>query len=449
MKRIELKKGLDVPITGEPQQIIEGEVIVNKVAITGDDYIGMKPTMEVAEGDHVKTGQLLFRDKINTGVLFTSPATGKVHSINRGAKRKFETIIIDGEEDEFIEFLDPSATPAPEYEADTIRSILIKSGLWTSFRTRPYGKIPPIDSTPASLFITAMDSRPLAADPVVIIEANREEFNLGLRIIELLIESPKYICVTSIEMLKDIDLGKIEAAEFIGPHPAGLPSTHIHFLDPVMENRFAWHLDCQDVIAIGHLFRTGRLKTNRIVAISGPGVVEPTLVQTRIGADIQQICSGRIISSPVRILSGSVLDGRQVKDFHQFVGRYHNQISVLHEGSGRALFGWANPGGDRHSIKSAFTSALDRARKFAMNTALWGGKRAIYPIDSYHQVMPLDIEPLTLLKSISALNTDKASALGALELIEEDVALLSYVCPGKNDFAPMLRELLTEIEQGG
>ncbi|MEE4240745.1 MAG: NADH:ubiquinone reductase (Na(+)-transporting) subunit A, partial [Desulfopila sp.] len=149
------------------------------------------------------------------------------------------------------------------------------------------------------------------------------------------------------------------------------------------------------------------------------------------------------------IVSGSILDGREVDEFHHFLGRYHNQISALHEGSGRAPFSWAMPGSDRFSIKRLFTSALHKTRKFAMNTALWGGERAIYPIDSYARVMPLDIVPLALLKSIAICDTEKSRNLGALELIEEDLALCSFVCPGKNDFGPMLRRVLTEIELEG
>ena len=449
MKRIELKKGLDVPITGEPQQVIEESNTITRVALTGDDYIGMKPTMEVSEGDRVKTGQLLFRDKKNEGVLFTSPGTGKVSAVNRGAKRKFETIVIELEDDDFVSYLTPGEKTPENFGGDDIREILINSGSWTALRTRPYGKVPAIDSSPASLFVTAMDTRPLAADPAVIIRENTKLFSTGLNVLDNLVECRKYICVDQSDVLTEVSLGKFEAAEFSGPHPAGLPSTHIHFLDPVMETKFAWHIDYQDVIAIGHLFETGHIMTERVIALSGPGVQQPTLLKVRIGADLQQVCSGKIISTPVRLLSGSVLDGRQVKDFHQFLGRYHNQISVLHERSGRAPFGWAVPGSDRHSVKGAFISAMNRARKFAMSTATWGGERAIYPIDSYHRVMPLDMEPLTLLKSIVSMNTDKASSLGALELIEEDVALLSYVCPGKSDFGPRLRELLDEIEQGG
>ncbi len=448
MKQFKLKKGLDVPISGEPKLTIRPAHKVTTVALLGDDYVGMKPTMEVNEGDTVKTGQLLFWDKKNEGVKFTAPATGKIKAINRGAKRKFESIVIDLEEDDHIQFVEPDKDLA-SLNSEDIRKILIESGLWNSFRTRPYGKTPEVSSAPAALFVTAMDTRPLAADAPFVIDESVDAFSKGLEVLTRLITGKIFLCVADATRLKMQIPEPIETVEFIGPHPAGLASTHIHFLDQARESRIIWHIDYSDVIAIGHLFKTGHLQTEKILALSGPGVKNPQLVQIRIGGDIDEICAGEILSTPTRLLSGSILDGREVKGFHHFVGRYHNQLSAIHEGSGRALFSWANPGGDRFSIKPVFTSALNRARKFAMNTALWGGERAIYPIDSYAKVMPLDIIPLALLKSLAVGDTEKARSLGALELIEEDLALCSFVCPGKNDFGPMLRKVLTEIELEG
>lgn len=449
MKRFEIKKGLDVPVSGEPQQKIQGRIQVSKVALVGDDYIGMKPTMEIMEGDRVKTGQLLFTNKKNEGIRFTSPATGKIMAINRGAKRKFESLVVACEDDEFISFLNPNEKPPTHRQREEIRSILLEAGMWTAFRTRPFGKIPPQDGEPAAIFINAMDTRPLAADPKVVIDTYANEFSVGLTILAGLTDSPAYLCIAADSELAMPLPAAMETVEFAGPHPAGLPSTHMHMLDHATESRILWHVDYQDVIGIGHLFSTGQLPTEKVISLAGPGVKTPMLITTRWGADLSEICRKQLIDEPTRVVSGSIIDGRKVDEFHQYLGRYHNQVSVLHEGSGRGLFNWGAPGSDRFSIKPAFISALDRTRKFAMNTALWGGERAMYPIDSYDMVMPLDIVPLALLKSLSSGDTEKARNLGALELIEEDVALLSYICPGKSDFAPILRRVLTEIELEG
>lgn len=449
MKTFELKKGLNVPVTGKPQRIIENGGPVKTVALVGDDYIGMKPTMEVAEGDRVQTGQLVFTDKKTPGIRYTSPATGTIRAINRGAKRKFETLVVQVEDDEHISFIDPAKTSISSLDSDAIRTILQESGMWCSFRTRPFGRVPPIDTSPAALFITAMDSRPLAGDPAVVIDQHKEEFTKGLEILARLCSTSIYLCCRAGEEF-DVDVPEtVETVGFAGPHPVGLASTHIHMLDQAREDRIIWHIDYQDVIGIGHLFTTGELPTEKIIALAGPAIKEPKLITTRPGANIEDICANRLSSAPVRILSGSILDGREADEFHGFVGRYHNQISALPDTSGRGLFSWGSPGGDRFSIKPIFTSAMNRAKTFGMSTALWGGQRAIYPIDSYDRVMPLDIIPMALLKCLAKCDTEKARSLGALELIEEDLALLSFVCPGKNNFGPMLRRVLTEIELEG
>jgi len=449
MKRIELNRGLDLPITGTPEQTIGRVNTITRVALIGDDYIGMRPTMEVNEGDRVRTGQLLFMDKKTEGLRYTSPATGTVTGVNRGAKRKFESVVIEVEEDDHISFVDPAEKSPGERSAEEIRSVLQQAGMWSAFRTRPFGKVPAIDASPAALFITAMDSRPLAADAKVIIDESPTQFTTGLIVLRRLLECPLYVCLDDREAIGAEIPSDLEVVEFKGPHPAGLPSTHIHMLDQARELRVHWHIDYQEVIGIGHLFETGTLPTDRIIALAGPAVKEPRLLRVRIGASIDEICEDEMVSTPHRILSGSVLDGRQVDEFHRYLGRYHNQISALHEGSGRSFFSWARLGGDRFSTKPHFTSALDRSQKFAMNTAVWGGKRAIFPQGNYDKVMPLDIVPIALLKAIAVGDTEKSRNLGALELIEDDLALCSFVCPGKNDFGPMLRRVLTEIELEG
>ena len=265
----------------------------------------------------------------------------------------------------------------------------------------------------------------------------------------MLTDSKTYVCIGNDPALgKDLP-DSVEPVQFLGPHPAGLPSTHIHFLKPADEKNIAWHIDYQDVIGIGHLFRTGHIPTEKTIAVAGPGALSPQLITTRIGADIHQIVGGKLTSANNRIVSGSILDGRLVNEQYHLLGRYHNQISILPDEGGRGLFSWATPGTGRFSIKNIFLSSFNRRQKFPFNTAIWGGKRAIYPIDSYDRVMPLDIIAVPLLQSLYGTDTDKAKQLGALELIEEDVALLSFVCPGKNNFAPILRKMLTEIEVEG
>lgn len=448
MKIIHLKKGLDIPISGAPKGGIRKGNKVGQVALVADDYIGMKPTMLVKEGDRVALGEVLFSDKKNDGILFTSPGCGIVSSINRGAKRKFESIVIRLDGDEAIEFCTPEVG-LESYTQEKIREILIKSGLWTTLRTRPYGKNPAVDSTPSSLFVTAADSAPLAADPQLIIEKSPESYQLGLKVLRKMLLCPINYCTGADSLLACENVDGLDYFSFKGPHPSGLSSTHIHFIDPVSEDKTVWHIGYQDVIAIGFLFTHGQLATERIVSLCGAGTIDPSLVETRIGANLAELCRRELSLEDSRFISGSVLSGREATGVTGFLGRFHNQISIIYDSSGRSLFNWLLPGKRRFSLRPVFSSAYVKGLKLPMNTALWGGQRAIYPLGTYDEVMPLDIIATSLLKSISKGDTEKSAALGCLELIEEDLGLCGFVCPGKNEFGPVLREVLTAIELGG
>ncbi len=450
MKNFHLKKGLDIPLKGVPEQVVRPGPEISQVALTADDYIGLKPTMLVKEGEPVKLGQPLFTDKKNPGVVFTAPGSGTVKEIKRGLKRKFEALIIALAGDDAVDFPGLDGRNLSDIPAEEIRRTLLDSGLWRAFRTRPYGRIPAADALPSSLFVTAMDTAPLAADPVVIINEYRDDFRLGLEIVARFLPVPVNLCLAEGSDTTGLPGRGINLFFFSGPHPAGLPSTHIHFIDPVHEKKQVWHICYQDIIGIGHLFRTGRLSIEKIIALGGPGVKKPGLLRTRPGASIQELCAGQLDHTHVyRILSGSVLDGRHASGMHAFSGRYHRQVSVIPEENSRGFLGWLMPGADRFSSTGLFFSSFFPARTFPMNTAAWGGRRAIFPLGTYEKVMPLDIIATPLLKSLAVGDTEKSSALGCLELVEEDLALCSFVCPGKNNYGLMLRSVLATIEREG
>lgn len=446
MKVFHLKRGLDLPLKGEPKQHITDSDPITHIALLGDDYVDLKPRFSVQEGESVELGQCLFIDKKNPGVRFTSPGAGKVVSIQRGAKRKFEAIIIELEGDAERQFDIPESAGPEGVTGEAVRELLVDSGLWTTLRTRPYDRIPPIDSWPNSLFITAMDTRPLAADPAVIISEHREDFLLGLKMVQRLAPTT-YLCTDGSTEIPGRSVGGIIDAEFHGPHPAGLPSTHIHFLDPAHQKKTVWFIGYPDVIAVGYLFRTGRIMTERVVSLAGPAMGNPRLLRTRNGASLEELCPKEAGDKNIRLLSGSVLNGRECSKSHGFLGRYHHQICALSEGDGRGLFSWMMPGRDRFSTKRLFFSSFMNIKNFAMNTAAWGGRRVIFPLGVYEEVMPLDFVITSLLKSLATDDLEKAADLGVLELVEEDLALCSLVCPGKNDFGPMLRAMLTRIDR--
>ncbi|MEM6331101.1 MAG: Na(+)-translocating NADH-quinone reductase subunit A [Planctomycetota bacterium] len=453
-RRFDIRKGLDLPIAGEPVGPAVAGPEIHTVGIVADDYVGMKPTMAVTEGDRVKLGQLLFTDKKTEGVRYTSPGCGRVVSVNRGAKRAFQSVVIALEGDEREQFAAYPDDNLSQLSAAAVEDNLLASGLWTALLTRPYSKVPTPGTRPDALFITAVDTNPLAADPAPIIGASSREFVAGVQALSTLANGPAYLCKAADTPLPGDELACVEVAEFSGPHPAGLPGTHIHLLAPASMQRTVWHVGYQDVIAVGHLMLTGELLVDRVVAIGGPAAANPRLVRTRLGASLAELTAGEGKAGEeqsVRVISGSVLSGRTSSEPVNYLGRRHTQISLLVEGNHRDLLGWMGPGFDRYSIKPIFASSWlsSAARRWKFTTSTEGSHRAIVPMGMYERVMPLDIIPTPLLKALCVQDNDTAQMLGCLELDEEDLGLCTFVCPGKNDYGPMLRQSLTTIEHEG
>jgi Na+-transporting NADH:ubiquinone oxidoreductase subunit A len=443
-----IKKGLDLPIAGKPEQTIFDANNVSTVAILGNDYIGMKPTMLVEEGQQVKLGQALFSDKKNPGVHFTSPGAGTVKAINRGAKRVLQSVIIELAGDDEITFDNYDQKDLGNLDRDVVKKNLLASGLWISLRTRPYSKSPEPESTPHSIFVTAMDTNPLAADPKLIIAEYAQDFNNGLTVLSRLTDGNVFVCGTDTNLPLNSQ-ANVEAHSFSGPHPAGLASTHIHFLDPVSANKTVWQINYQDVIAIGKLFTSGRIWVERIISLAGTLVNKPRLLRTRLGANTEDLVKDEVQHVQSRVISGSVLHGHTANNWAAYLGRFHNQISVIAEGYEREFFGWIKPGSKKFSALNVFVSKLLGNKQFDLTTSQNGSPRAMVPVGVFELVMPLDILPTQLLRALIVKDTDAAQALGCLELDEEDLSLCSFVCSSKFDYGPALRTNLTQIEKEG
>ncbi|MFC0308811.1 Na(+)-translocating NADH-quinone reductase subunit A [Gallibacterium trehalosifermentans] len=445
---ITIKKGLDLPIAGKPAQVIHDGAAISEVAVLGEEYVGMRPSMKVREGDIVKKGQVLFEDKKNPGVIFTAPASGTVTAINRGAKRVLQSVVIKLEGNEQVTFAKYSVDQLATLTAEQVKQNLIDSGLWTAFRTRPFSKIPAVDSKPSSIFVNAMDTNPLAADPVVIIKENAEAFQYGLTVLSRLHDGKLFVCKAAGATVPTINVSNVQVEEFAGPHPAGLSGTHIHFLDPVSISKVVWYINYQDVIAIGKLFTTGELAVERVVSLAGPQVNNPRLVRTCLGANLNELTAGELAAGENRVISGSVLNGSIAQGPVAYLGRYHQQVSVIAEGREKEFLGWITPGANKFSITRTVLGHFGK-KLFNFTSAVNGGHRAMVPIGNYERVMPLDIIPTLLLRDLSVGDTDSAQLLGCLELDEEDLALCTFVCPGKNEYGPMLRAALDKIEKEG
>ncbi|AOW77960.1 NADH:ubiquinone reductase (Na(+)-transporting) subunit A [Colwellia sp. PAMC 20917] len=444
---ITIKKGLDVPVVGSPQQVIHDGNAIKTVATLGEEFVGMRPTMFVKVDDRVKKGQILFEDKKNPGVKFTAHAAGVVKEINRGEKRVLQSVVIKIDGDEQITF--------PSYTANELNSIkrqdvvdnLINSGLWTALRTRPFSRVPAVDSTPTAIFVSVMDTNPLAANPEVIINEQSEAFKNGLTILTRLTSGEVFV---SKAPGANIPVeANVQVNEFAGKHPAGLVGTHMHFLKPVSAEKSSWSLGYQDVIAFGQLFTTGELNNTRIISLAGPAAKNPRLVRTILGANTDELIAGEFTDGELRIISGSLLSGAKAKGVHAYLGRYHVQISLILEGREKEFIGYMYPGPNKFSVTRAYMSHFFPKKLFNMTTTTNGSPRAMVPIGNFERVMPLDILPTMLLRDLCAGDTDSAQQLGALELDEEDLALCTFVCPGKTDYGVILRECLTTIEKEG
>ena len=450
---IRIKRGLDIPLEGSPQGTPEVLSKPRSVGLLGPDYNGMKPTMLVNTGDKVKLGQGLFEDKKNPGVIFTSPAGGIIQAINRGARRKLQSVVIELDQDELsVIFKKYTPQQIESINSETIREQLVKSGLWTSFRTRPYSKTPRIDDTPNGLFINLMDTNPLALDPNLVISIEKNSFNSGINLLKNLLNCHIYLCTSNQSKYKDLEDEQLSVHEFLGVHPSGLTGTHMHYLSPASATNILWAINFADIINIGGLFLQGQLSTTKYISLAGPQVIEPKIVKTRIGASIDELCAGQLKPSENRIISGSVLNGREAIGAYSYLGKFHNQISVIEEAnsSDREFLNWLRPGFNKHSQLSLYAkSFFSKNKKIKFKTLMNGADRAIVPLGVYEEVFPFQILITILLRYIAIGDTEKIQSLGALELDEEDLALCSYVCPSKYDFGSLLRTNLTTIQEEG
>lgn len=512
---IHIKRGLNLPILGEPvissehknNANLNSEPTIKQVALIADDYKDIKPSMHVKVGDTVKRGDKLFTDKNNPSLNFTAPAGGVICAINRGEKRALKSIIIDvnnEKPEEFVQFKAYSSAEIPSLSAEQIKEQLLQSGLWTAFKTRPFGKIPKADSKAEAIFITAIDTNPLAVEPrqaIKLLNNGESYFRIGVQILRKLTNTV-YICQSQGGTWPGSDLPGVISETFTGVHPAGLPSTHIHFLRPASLKHVVWHLNYQDVAAIGELFATGILPVERVIALGGPVVKKPRLIKTRLGASLLDILANDELSLPnkqqhnskkdngkirenrlnnlseselatmkiensdlktqilspennlYRIISGSVFGGRGMTSLENgFLGRYHLQVSCLQEEHHREFFHYFRAGWNKFSVKNVFASKIAELfgskQKYNFTTSTNGSPRAIIPIENYEAVMPLDILATPLLRYLICGDTDMAQKLGCLELDEEDLALCSFVCAGKYEYGAILRDNLRKIEIDG
>ena len=447
MQSFNLKRGLDLPVSGEPEQTIHPRPEIRSVAVLGPDYVGLKPQMLVQEGDDVVRGQPLFCHKDAPEAMMVAPMTGRVAAINRGARRVLQSVV--------VEVSDPDDTGqdfSAVGDADSAAGVtekLCAAGLWTSFRTRPYSRLPRPGAPPQAIFVTAMDTEPLSADAALVIGQADEAFVAGLKAVSLLTEGTTWLCHAPGDAIPGGDLPGVKEAEFSGPHPAGLAGTHIHFLHPVRAADEVWTISYSDVIAIGRLMLTGHLDPDVVIALCGPAAAKPRLMHAVMGASTADLTDGEIgIDATVRVISGSILSGRQAEGPLAYLGRFARQVTLIREDHEQIPMGWIRPMADKFAVQPVLGSAFAR-KLYSLSSNLNGGRRAMVPTGTFEELMPQDYLPTQLLRALLVMDTDTAQALGAMELDEEDLGLVGFACPAKYEYGMALRDSLAKIEKEG
>jgi Na+-transporting NADH:ubiquinone oxidoreductase subunit A len=432
-----IKKGLDIKLLGEAERTLV-DLNAVKFAIKPTDFIGSFPKMLVQEGDEVKAGSPLFFDKYRENIIVTSPVSGKVVSLTRGAKRLLLEIVIETNgKNEAIDFGKSKVT---ELSREAVVEKLLKSGTWPMIRQRPYSIIANPNDKPKSIFVNAFDSAPLAPDYDLIVHGHGEDFQAGLDALTKLTDGKVHLNVHEKLTTSKVFLNSknVQINHFKGPHPSGNVSVHVSRVDPLNKGEVVWYAGAQEVLTIGRLFNHGKFDAARVVCLAGSEVQKPRYYKTFLGAGIENMVKNNLAGEFVRYISGNVLTGEKIEKFG-FLGYYNSLLTVIPEGHYFEFLGWGMPGFGKFSFSGTYLAKLFPNRKYRLDTNLHGGERAFVMTGKYEQVFPFDIYPMQLLKAIMAENIDQMENLGIYEIDAEDFALCEVIDTSKVEMQAIIR----------
>ena len=437
-KHFKLKRGLDIRLKGAAEAILEDAPTTKTVALKPTDFAGLTPKLKVKADAQVKAGDALFFDKYNPEILFTSPVSGTVKAVNRGERRKILEIVVEADgKNESLEFTkaDPSTLSGEE-----IRGQLLKSGLWPFFKQRPYGVLAKPTDVPKNIFISGFDSSPLAADSEFIFKNEKSALQSGINALTKLTDGKVFLGLSAAQSNGIFSsLKNVEINTFVGPHPAGNVGVQIHHVSPINKGDLVWTISIEGLVNIGRLFETGKLDFSKTIALTGSEVKTPKYYKTVHGANLTELLQGKTNEDvKERFISGNVLTGTKIEK-DDFLGFFDQQLTVIPEGDEYEFVGWATPGIDKFSAGKTFFSSLFPKKEYTLNANMHGGERAFVLSDQYEKVLPMDLLPVFLLKSVLVNDIDKMEQLGIYEVIEEDLALCEYACTSKIKVQDILR----------
>ncbi|HTN69215.1 MAG TPA: Na(+)-translocating NADH-quinone reductase subunit A [Dysgonamonadaceae bacterium] len=442
--RIKIKKGLDIPLMGEPQERFLGEIKSDIIKICPEDFVGVTPKLSVRVDDEVKAGTALMYDRNHPSIKVASPVSGVVTAIERGEKRRILNITVERNGDN--EFVDYGIKDGSTMPTDALKEYIQNAGLWFLIKQRPYDVVANPSLTPRDIFVTGFSSAPLAPSYDYILKGQEKDFQTGLNALAKLTEGNVYLSVspkTSSDALRNAK--NVEIVEFDGPHPAGNVGVQINHISPVNSGETVWTLNAPDVVVIGRLFNTGKVDMTRTVALVGSEVKEKGYYKMLIGTSLNDVLKTvpKPEDSRLRYICGDPLTGRKV-DESGVLRAYASQITVIPEGNNtHELFGWATLSMKKYSAGSTYFSSLisklNPNKKYRLDARLKGGPRAIIMSNEYDKVFPMDIYPEFLLKSIIAFDIDKMIQLGVFEVAPEDFALCEFVDTSKLEIQRIVR----------
>ncbi len=448
-KVIKIRKGLNIPIMGEAEKILTTLQRSDVYSIKPTDFHGLTPKMLINEGEKVKAGTPLFKDKYNEDVIFTSPVSGIFSGLIRGDKRKIlEVQIMPEETDDYIDF--GAGDPLSLNRAEVVNKIL-QSGLWPVIRQRPYSIIAKPKDNPKNIFVSAFSSVPLAPDLDFVVNGQETTFQTGLNALSKLTEGKVHLSLHADNSTSKAftEAKNVEVHFFKGPHPAGNVGIQIHHIDPINKGDVIWYLDVQGVIMIGRLFEKGIYDARKIVALVGSEAINRRYFKLINGACVKSVVENNLAQNntdEIRIISGDVLSGNIVEK-DGFVGFYDQMISVIPEGTNAEFVGWITPQFNKFSISRTFFSFLTPWKKYRINTNIRSGERPFVVTGQYEKVLPMDIYPVQLLKAILAGDIELMEKLGIYEVAPEDLALCEFVCTSKTEVQHIIREGLDLIKK--
>lgn len=451
MSTFAIRKGFDIPLAGKPQPVIDELSSSGTVAVLPLEYLGIKQRLLVEQGVQVKRGSALIEDKQNTAFKICAPAAGTVRTIERGARRFVERIVIDTDADNEAEAV-TAYTPdqAISLERTAILDRLAATGYLAHIRQRPFSGIASPEATPKSIFVNGMNTAPFLADAAVVIQDDPDAFQMGLNLMTRLTSGAVHVCLPPSACDELQAFQNVNTHVFSGPHPSGNTSVHISRIDPMAPHDVVWEIHAADLVQLGRLFLDGALPKTRIISVGGPGVRPDCCKHYRaqIGQSLG-VLQDRLLPQETRIIAGNALAGVTVPA-DGYLPFLHSSLTVLNEDRERRFMGWTMPGFDQFSTSRLLASSwLPRKTPWPIGTNVNGGKRALIMTGQFDRIMPLNIMVDYLLRAVLAGDTDEAIELGILETAPEDFALCDFICPSKTEVQSIIRKGLAMIEEEG